>query len=1070
MAKPLTVYKASAGSGKTFTLATEYIKLLVNNPHSFRNILAVTFTNKATEEMKMRIVSQLYGIGMNYDDSKSYVNILCQKLDCSEEFLRQRAKAALHLLLHNYSFFRVETIDSFFQSVLRNLARELDLTANLRIELNDRQVEELAVDGMIDDLKATDDIMEWIMDYIYDNMQEDKSWNVIGQIKSFGQTIFKDFYKDHRQQLSVAMQQPAFFNNFSARLKKQRDMAQDKVKTIAATFFDAIDNENLSVEDFSFGTGGVAGFFLKIKDGPIPPGEIGKRALACVDAPEKWCTKSHQRRSEIMALADNTLNNVLKYAIETMPEQWNQYQSAQLAMRHLYQLRLLDAIENKVRSLNDEAGRFLLCDTQHLLHSLINDNDSPFIFEKIGSYLENIMIDEFQDTSIVQWKNFKVLLNECMSRSGSENMIVGDVKQSIYRWRAGDWRLLNNIDEEFVNSQELLDIKTLATNYRSLSNVVNFNNVFFEKAQELEYLEQTSNGSEEALQLVKAYNDVKQKTKSDEQLGLVSVKLLPATDYQERVMQTMVEQVEQLVERGVSASNIAILVRTNSLIPVVANYFADHSQDVNIVSDEAYRLDSSVAVNILVEALRLLTHPDDRLTRFTLAYMYQKNALGKQCGMNEVFMQCREVDELLPARYIDEKEKLLLMPLYDLVEQLCKMFDIDKLEGQTAYICAFLDEIINFATNASSDIDAFLVEWQASIGQKTIRGDKVNGVRILSIHKSKGLEYDNVIIPFCDWQLEKSHGNMIWCSPESEPYDMMPLLPIDYSRKSLLGTVFQQDYLHENLQNTVDNLNLLYVAFTRASHNLFVIGKRNASNSRSALIEQCLPIVAQKMKGSRIEGVEDLKAEVSFEYGSLYIPVSDGKKESENVMLKKAEPLAVSYKHMESEVAFKQSNKSRDFIEGDDDSTTYIKLGCLLHNVLSRIATADDIDAVVAEMDMEGLIDSTITTKAKITDMLHKRLSSRRVSHWFSGQWQLYNECTLLRYDHNSGTLQEKRPDRVMTNGEETVVVDFKFGTPHDEHRDQVAEYISLLREMGMTNVKGYLWYVYKNIIEEVEA
>ena len=1071
MTKPLTVYKASAGSGKTFTLATEYIKLLVNNPQSFRHTLAVTFTNKATEEMKMRIISQLYGITKQYADSKPYADILCKKLDCSGEFLRRQVDEALHLLLHNYSFFRVETIDSFFQSVLRNLARELDLTANLKIELNDRQVEELAVDGMIDDLKVSDDVMEWIMDYIYDNMQEDKSWNVIGQIKSFGQTIFKDFYKDHRQQMADAMLQTDFFSDFSAQLKKERDDAQDKMKTIAATFFDCIDAEGLTVEDFPFGKSGVAGLFLQIKDGPINPNDIGKRALACIEDPEKWCRKKHPRASDIKRLVDYTLSDVLNYAVQQMPEQWRKYQSAQLAMRHLYQLRLLDAIEKKVRLLNDEAGRFLLCDTQHLLNSLISDNDSPFIFEKIGSYLENIMIDEFQDTSAVQWKNFKVLMNECMSRSGSENMIVGDVKQSIYRWRAGDWRLLNNIEDEFENSNSLVNIETLDTNYRSLANVVNFNNVFFEKAKELEYLAQKDNNKTEAEQLKKAYDDVKQKTKDNESLGKVSIRLLTADDYQQRVLEDVVEVVDELTAQGISQSDIAILVRTNSLIPVIANYFADNRQEVNIVSDEAYRLDSSAAVNILIEALRLLTHPDDRLTQYTLAYMYQRAGEEGEKNINEVFMACRDVDTLLPDEFLKDKEKLLLMPLYDLVEKLCKMFDIDKMEGQTAYVCAFMDEIVNFATNVTSDIDSFLNEWQTSIGQKTIKGDKVNGIRILSIHKSKGLEYDNVIVPFCDWQLEKSYGNMIWCSPDAEPYNMMPLVPIDYSKKALMGTVFEKDYLQENLQNAVDNLNLLYVAFTRAGHNLFVIGKRDAATSRSALIEQCLPLVAKELGEAEMEGMEDLKADMTFDYGKLYVPQqTTTRKKSSNVMLSEAKALEVNYIHMEPDVEFKQSNKSRDFIEGDVESTTYIKMGSLLHNVLSRISTADDIDRVVTEMEMEGLLDSTVTNKTRITNMLHKRLEGKRIGDWFSNKWQLYNECTLLLYDKESGSLTERRPDRVMTNGKETIVVDFKFGNKHEEYNRQVAEYMKLLSDMGMPNVKGYLWYVYKNNIEEIKA
>ena len=393
MAKPLTVYKASAGSGKTFTLAVEYIKLLVQNPNNFRNILAVTFTNKATEEMKMRIVSQMYGIWKGYDDSKSYIEKLCSDLQCSEDFLRGRIGVALHLLLHNYSFFRVETIDSFFQSVLRNLARELDLTANLRIELNDRQVEELAVDRMIDDLKSDDDVMRWIMDYIYDNMQEDKTWNVIGQIKSFGATIFKDYYKDHHTTLAAAMSKPDFFADYVKSLKEKRDKAQNAAIEVSRTFFDTIEAAQLSIDDFPYGAKGLVSIFIKIKDGPIPPSAIGKRSIDAVDNLNSWVKKSDKRASAIREIVEGELNPLLKYAVENMPNLWKDYQSSQLSLRHLYQLRLLDAIETKVRSLNEEAGRFLLSDTQHLLQSLISDNDSPFIFEKIGSYLEYIMID-----------------------------------------------------------------------------------------------------------------------------------------------------------------------------------------------------------------------------------------------------------------------------------------------------------------------------------------------------------------------------------------------------------------------------------------------------------------------------------------------------------------------------------------------------------------------------------------------------------------------------------------------------------------------------------------------------
>ena len=275
MSKPLTVYKASAGSGKTFTLATEYIKLVVENPQSYRNILAVTFTNKATEEMKMRILSQLYGIWKQLPDSANYMRVICEKTGQSEAFVSERAGIALRNLLHNYNYFRVETIDTFFQAVLRNLARELDLTANLRIELNDTQVEELAVDHLIEDLHTTDVILQWLLKYIMENISDDKSWNVIGQIKNFGKTIFRDHYKNVSNILREKMEEPGFFDRYTTQLRELRQTAMDRMKQLADEFFKIIRSEGLAIDDFSYGKAGICGFFLKLQEGNFDESVVG---------------------------------------------------------------------------------------------------------------------------------------------------------------------------------------------------------------------------------------------------------------------------------------------------------------------------------------------------------------------------------------------------------------------------------------------------------------------------------------------------------------------------------------------------------------------------------------------------------------------------------------------------------------------------------------------------------------------------------------------------------------------------------------------------------------------------
>lgn len=484
MSSQLTVYKASAGSGKTFTLAREYMTLVIANPASYRTILAVTFTNKATEEMKMRILGKLYEIAHGLPEANDYVNQIQQALPyLSSKQIQKNAESALHLLIHNYNYFRVMTIDTFFQSVLRNLARELDLTANLRIELNDYQIEQHAVDELIESLEDTDRLLFWIMDYIKENIDDDKSWNVIGQIKKFGENIFKDYYKAHSDKLTELMEQEDFFKDFTDRMKKKRDKAKEQLKEIAATFFDSLEEEGFTSDDLAGKTRGIWSYFNKLKNGKYSDDDLHNDTFnKCRESPEAWVKKSDVKNcTDIFNYVESVLYPILLFAEDNRPRLTRIFKSTDLTIKHLNQLRLLGSIDKKVREMNREANRFLLSDTQTLLNSLIKDSDSPFIFEKIGTQLDHIMIDEFQDTSTIQWKNFKVLLEETMSREDAGNLIVGDVKQSIYRWRSGDWRLLNNIDKEFNKSAKEVSIETLGTNYRSDRNIIEFNNVFSQK-------------------------------------------------------------------------------------------------------------------------------------------------------------------------------------------------------------------------------------------------------------------------------------------------------------------------------------------------------------------------------------------------------------------------------------------------------------------------------------------------------------------------------------------------------------------------------------------------------------
>ncbi|MBQ9533092.1 MAG: UvrD-helicase domain-containing protein [Prevotella sp.] len=1090
---PLKVYKASAGSGKTFTLAAEYIKLLIDNPMRYRQILAVTFTNKATEEMKQRVLSQLYGIWKGYEDSQSYLRKICEELQMDEQLVRERAQKALELLLHNYSYLRVETIDSFFQSVLRNLARELDLNANLRISLNDKDIEQRAVDEMIENLRRGSEELTWILSYIQDSISDDKSWDVIGQIKGFGENLFKDQYKENSQRLGEILSQPQFFEEYTKTLQALRTQAQEQLAGYGKEFFERLNENGLSETDLSGGSRSISSYFRKLANCETDEKKYLTATLAkCLESPEAWVTKKNAvPGNTAYDLVCNQLFGLLHEAEESRAKLICQMKSAALTLRHLDQLRLLRSIERTMRESDKEAGRFMLSNTQLLLNRLIADNDTPFIFEKMGTRFRHIMIDEFQDTSGTQWKNFMVLLKECMSygavgndeRKMVSNLIVGDVKQSIYRWRGGDWRMLNNIVDDFQKEQVFT--QPMSTNWRSYPNIIRFNNAFFKTAAELERLNISQNNPEGSRQLQAAYSygemrqlvSPKNKTKG----GFVNIELFSEkTEPEENILPRTAETIDNLLAAGVRPKDIAILVRKNSYIQQIADYLSKERPQLELVSDEAFRLDASVAVNMIVDALRWLNEPTDDLALSRITFYQQRYIAG-----DEQYTSNRLAEEKVKAMLTTEAHRLRRLPITDLVEELCMLFHVDLLQEEGAYLSAFNDQLSKFLTEYTADLKDFLTAWDDSIGSKTIHGNDVNGIRLITIHKSKGLEYDHVILPFCDWKLEQRYT--IWCAPRETPYDRLPLVPIDFTSKQMQGTIYEADYEQEHLQNVIDNMNLLYVAFTRAKKSLFVFGKRGSSAARSQLIEQCLPVLpdvfADEERADKVSqektatcifndngGEKD--STLSLTIGTPVAEENEGGVEEEetgNIFLQKPKQVNVPFTTHKGFRRFRQSNQSKRYVEERaDGERDYVTMGSVLHDIFSHIRTTTDIRPALAELEQNGVLYDENISREKLITMLRKRLENPLVADWFSPRWTLFNECTILSRDELTGLVKERRPDRVMTDGKEMVVVDFKFAKEDEEHVSQVRKYMDLLRQMGHQNVKGFLWYVYRNEIKPV--
>ena len=1084
MEQALTVYKASAGSGKTFTLASEYITLVVKNPQDYRSILAVTFTNKATQEMKTRILSQLYGIAHSLPDSEAYYEQVRMKTGFSEQTIRENAAKALSLLTHHYNEFRVQTIDAFFQSVLRNLARELNLTANLRVDLNDEQVEAQAVDELINSLEEGEEVLNWIRDYIDKNIEDDKGWNVISQIKDFGKNIFKDFYKDHKTELDNRFSDESFFNDFITDLRERRTRILNRLNEHAKQMYKKIRDENLDNPNlFNRGANGLLSHIIKLTKGTPSNDATPQYVQSCIDYADKWPASKcpAKERAAIIELASVSLCSDLKILNDYRIKDWREYQSCNLTLKHLSQLRLLHAISEAVDEINKDTNRFMLSNTQSLLCTLMKDSDTPFVFEKMGAYLKHIMIDEFQDTSTIQWNNFRKLLDNCMAQVDSHNLIVGDVKQSIYRWRQGDWKLLNNIEHDFTKEQ--IKIEPLDTNYRSEENIIRFNNAFFKQAVSQTVNELESERIQGATELVEAYKEIEQKPRKDNGKGCVRIKLFRydtknASDYKQNILNELIENIRQLLDQGYKQKDIAILARSKTVIPDIVDSFQNIDKAVSLVSDEAFRLDASLAVNVIIEALRLLTHPHDKLTESKLVKLYQQQVIKTGKDFNDLFVgeNSTELKSFLPSGYIDKFESLSRLSLIDLVDEIYSLFSLDSLGGQSAYVCTFYDTLNEYLRDHPADIDDFIEEWEDTLSSNTIQSDEVDGIRLITIHKSKGLEYDNVLIPFCDWELEKTNGITIWCSGDDKekPYGELPLIPVDYSSK-MLGTVFEDDYKEEHLQNTVDNMNLLYVAFTRAGKNLFITGKKykertKGKSERSHIIQYIIEELAKELPGAIIDDAGE-NGPISFELGTLSTCEERVEKEkaTENPFELSPKTHKLKIETFPHPVSFRQSNKSHDFIKGEDidpsDARRYIKVGNVLHQLFSTILTEADIKPRLKELEQAGIIYNDDITSRELQNKISCALSNEKVKNWFSPGWKLFNECTILDYDKETGDVYEHRPDRVMTDGKEMIVVDFKFGKPRDEYHEQVQRYMRLLMRMGYKQVSGYIWYVLRNEI-----
>lgn len=1073
----LTVYRASAGAGKTHKLTGEYLTLLFNGPGAFRRILAVTFTNKATDEMKNRIVSELYNLASG--KKSDYVNLLQSAYSLTEEQVRKQAEKILIDILHDYSAFNISTIDRFFQQTMRAFTREIGLQGGYGIEMDQELVLTAAIDSLLGDLEKPEskELLGWLLRFAEDKIESGGEWNLRKDIMALSREVFKESYKTFSEQVNRDISDKKALETYKNDLYGIIRSVEANAKELGERGLAIMNKYGLKQEDFSRGNITVS-LFAKLAQGEMKtPNATFCNIADNIDACFKKTTPIGTR--QIIGCAfDDGLNDCIKGIIALFGN-LTAYNTAREIVRYYYTLGILTDVSRQIAAYREEKNIMLIADTTELLNKVIGGSDTPFVYEKTGTHVDHYMIDEFQDTSGMQWNNFRPLIEESLSHDRA-NLIVGDIKQSIYRFRNSDWKLLDKqVKADF--SVEQLREETLKDNWRSCRHIVEFNNALFTALPEVlqvfynETLSASSLHEEQQAEyftkIMSAYNKSYQQVPPpfQEKDGHVRIEFLSGDeekDWKEEAMKRIPGILQQLQDNGYALKDIAILVRTNQegakVADTLLNYKEEHPSEqyhYDIISDDALFISSSAAVRFIISVLRYLKNPEDRINGRIALYAYQ--VLTGIFGTEETSF---------PPEIIRSLHALSRQSLYEITEGLFRLFATNFPENEQVFVQAFLDMVSEYGQKESADLGRFLKWWDETGYKKTIATpDAQNAIRIMTVHKSKGLGFKAVIVPFGDWEIDHKPTKpvILWCHPDEKPFDRLHLVPVRYGQ-GLANTIFAEDYFRERLHAFIDNLNTLYVAFTRAKEELIVFSPRpkkidektgdveRISTLTDALWAGIHTTTSTTRDGEPLISLPDSfnLADGIFELGNWWHPVSKKEhgetEEIEMTNLKSISP--------DDRLRLRLHGKGFFF---DNERR---KHGTLMHEVLSHIHTRKDIPVSVETYRLSGVINKE--EAAELKQKLGNLLNNPEVVPWYNGEARILNEVDIL-----FGNGLSKRPDRVMITGDRVIVVDYKFGEhPDKRYHSQVRNYLKLIRQMGYEQVEGYLWYVELDQIEAVKG
>jgi ATP-dependent exoDNAse (exonuclease V) beta subunit len=1025
------VYNASAGSGKTFTLVKEYLKVLLNSDDifSFQKILAITFTNKAAGEMKARVLSSLEDFADGKENDLFY--IIINEIEVDKPTIQLRSKNILDAILQNYSAFSITTIDSFTHKIIKSFAYDLGLPLNFEVEMDAVSLLNEAVDILISKIGTDKKLTKLLIDYSLDKADDDKSWDISRDLNEFAKVLLNE--DDIKHFRVLADKQLEDFTNLKTKLYTHQKKLKESITKVGEDCLELIASHDLEPKDFMRAT--IPKFFLDLSVKSVNIDFI-KRSETIEKAIE-----NHQYYSKsTIDLVASSIENIVPEIInlyQKSKEIYSQFLMNKLALKNIIPLAVLNNINIELEQIKDENNIRLNAEFNQLISDNIKEQPAPFIYERIGQRFQHYFIDEMQDTSVLQWQNLIPLIDNALAQENSNLLLVGDGKQAIYRWRGGKAEQFIELGSHAKNPFHVKkEIKNLETNFRSYSEVINFNNSFFQHTSNFLQNESYKN----------LFLEGNKQLENPKKGGFVSLSFLEKEEDKDieksKYPQKVLAKIHQIKD-CFSLNEICVLTRTKKDGVAVANYLSENG--VDIISSETLLIQNSPKVLFIIDVLKVLQNANDEETRFEMLYFLHQHLQIKN-SKHIFFKGFSKLDNQTIFNSLKlygisfEISTFYQLPFYEKIEEIIRGFNL--VNSSDAYVQFFLDIVLE-QQRKSIDVADFLAFWELKKEKLSIVApESANAVQIMTIHKSKGLEFPVVIFP-CDVDIYRQINPKIWLDELPENYENFRELLVPYNKElSYVNDTGLKIYNQQREELELDNFNLLYVALTRAVEQLHIItekkisakGEENTNFYSGVFINYLLQ--------------KNLWKEDVLEY-SFGAETRGSKKKTQNSVAKIHQKFISTPWQEHNIVLLASASKLWDTNQGEA-----ISFGNLFHEILAKIFTKKDVNKIIAQYHQQGIIDEN--QLLVINNTIVSVVNHPKLKNYFSDEVIIFNEREIVDVDN-----QVIIPDRlVFMDKNEVVIIDYKTGNPSAEHHQQLLKYERVLKSMNFKVNKKLLIYI----------